>query len=73
LREKDLKEKNYFLRVILDEETRVLDDRLLCMKIEVKKKRIRLNACINGEWGSEGFVKHKWKNGRGGGELFKEN
>uniref|UniRef100_A0A915MA42 Galectin n=1 Tax=Meloidogyne javanica TaxID=6303 RepID=A0A915MA42_MELJA len=50
-------------RVILDEETRVLDDRLLCMKIEVKKKRIRLNACINGEWGSEGFVKHKWKNG----------
>nr|CAD2140588.1 unnamed protein product [Meloidogyne enterolobii] len=50
-------------RVILDEETRVLDDRLLCMKIELKKKRIRLNACINGEWGSEGFVKHKWKNG----------
>ncbi|KAF7639710.1 EGF-like domain-containing protein [Meloidogyne graminicola] len=50
-------------RVILDEETHVLDDRLLCMKVELQKKRIRLNACINGEWGSEGFVKHKWKNG----------
>ena len=55
--------KNKYLRVILDEETRVLDDRLLCMRVELQKKRIRLNACINGEWGSEGFVKHKWKNG----------
>lgn len=57
-------------KVELDDEIRVLDDRLLCMRVEMggagkgkKKRRIHLNACISGEWGKEGIVKHKWQTG----------
>lgn len=59
-------EKKHHFRVELDEEVRVLDDRLLCMRVEIgqKRRKIHLNACINGEWGREALVKHKWKNGR---------
>lgn len=52
-------------RVELDADTPVLDDRLLCMRVEMnpKRKRLHLNACINNEWGKEGTVKHKWQTG----------
>uniref|UniRef100_A0A0N5AZY2 Galectin n=1 Tax=Syphacia muris TaxID=451379 RepID=A0A0N5AZY2_9BILA len=40
-----------------------LDNRLLLIRVNIAKRRIYLNACINGEWGKEGSVKHKWKPG----------
>jgi hypothetical protein len=47
-----------FFRVELDDEVHQLDDRLLCMRAEMgpkaRKRKIHLNACINGEWGKEG-------------------
>lgn len=43
-----------------DEDTHTLDDRLLCLRVGLENSRkIRINACINGEWGREGSVKHK--------------
>lgn len=43
-----------------DEETNTLDDRLLCLRVGLENSRkIRINACVNGEWGREGTVKHK--------------
>jgi len=51
-------------KVELDAETNALDDRLLCMRIEMEPaKKLHLNASINGEWGREGIVKHKWNTG----------
>ncbi|KAI1704829.1 galactoside-binding lectin domain-containing protein [Ditylenchus destructor] len=52
-------------RVELDEETDALDDRLLCLRATIadKRPRIHLNACVNGEWGREGTIKHKWHHG----------
>ncbi|KAL3114557.1 hypothetical protein niasHT_014364 [Heterodera trifolii] len=52
-------------RVELDDEVRTLDDRLLCMRVEMgqKRRKVHLNACINGEWGREALIKHKWRNG----------
>ncbi|GMT29495.1 hypothetical protein PFISCL1PPCAC_20792 [Pristionchus fissidentatus] len=47
-------------RVELDEETEELDNRLLSVRVDVAAKRVYLNACIDGEWGREGVVKHKW-------------
>jgi len=51
-------------RVELNEETTALDNRLLCLRIELEKpKKIHLNACLNGEWGREGVIRHKWNFG----------
>ncbi|CAD5209910.1 unnamed protein product [Bursaphelenchus xylophilus] len=49
--------------VEFDEEVDVLDDRLLCVRVDIERKKIHINACINGEWGREGTVKHKWQCG----------
>lgn len=58
-------------RVELDDDVQTLDDRLLCMRVEIgpKRRKVHLNACINGEWGREAIVKHKWQNG----EKWKKN
>jgi hypothetical protein len=50
-------------KVEFDDETEVLDNRLLCIKIDLATKKLHLNACINNEWGREGTVKHKWQFG----------
>uniref|UniRef100_A0A915EAP7 Galectin n=1 Tax=Ditylenchus dipsaci TaxID=166011 RepID=A0A915EAP7_9BILA len=51
-------------RVELDDDTDALDNRLLCLRAELEAPRkIHLNACINGEWGREGTIKHKWRFG----------
>ena len=38
-------------KVELDDENDTLDSRLLAMRVDVKKGKIFLNACINNEWG----------------------
>ncbi|KAH7714258.1 galactoside-binding lectin family protein [Aphelenchoides avenae] len=50
-------------RVEFDEATNTLDNRLLCVKVDITAKKVHLNACIDGEWGREGTVKHKWQQG----------
>ena len=51
-------------RVEFDEDTNTLDDRLLCLRVGLENPRkIRINACVNGEWGREGTAKHKWHYG----------
>uniref|UniRef100_A0A7E4VPN6 Galectin n=1 Tax=Panagrellus redivivus TaxID=6233 RepID=A0A7E4VPN6_PANRE len=50
-------------RVELDADTPVLDDRLICIRVDIARKKAFLNACINGEWGREGSVKAKWAPG----------
>ncbi|GMT00895.1 hypothetical protein PENTCL1PPCAC_23069 [Pristionchus entomophagus] len=50
-------------RVELDDEVEALDNRLLSIRVDVAAKRVYLNACIDGEWGREGAVKHKWTAG----------
>ncbi|VDM99608.1 unnamed protein product, partial [Thelazia callipaeda] len=45
------------------EENDSLDNRLLIIRANNTRKKIFLNACINGEWGKEGSVKHKWSPG----------
>lgn len=41
----------------------ILDNRLLVIRANIAQKRIYLNACIDGEWGREGSVKHRWQPG----------
>ncbi|MCP9257974.1 Galectin [Dirofilaria immitis] len=48
---------------IKDDENDSLDNRLLAIRANIALKRIYFNACIDGEWGSEGSVKHKWSPG----------
>lgn len=50
-------------KVEFDDEVNVLDDRLLCVRVDIDKKKVFMNACINGEWGREGTIKHKWQTG----------
>ncbi|KAE9552782.1 hypothetical protein FO519_003999 [Halicephalobus sp. NKZ332] len=50
-------------RVELDEEVTSLDNRLLCFRTDVSNKKIHLNACIDGQWGREGTIKHRWQPG----------
>ncbi|KAI6178703.1 Galectin [Aphelenchoides besseyi] len=47
-------------RVEFDETTNELDDRLLLIRVEIDQKKIFLNACIDGEFGKEGQLKHRW-------------
>lgn len=50
--------------VELDEdETGELDDRLLALRVDLTKGKVFLNACINGQWGKEAFVKQSYKEG----------
>lgn len=50
-------------RVELDDDVTTLDNRLLCLKTDISTKKVHLNACINGEWGREGTLKHRWQPG----------
>ncbi|VDN21160.1 unnamed protein product [Gongylonema pulchrum] len=50
-------------RVEKEEENDTLDNRLLVIRASISQRRIYLNACIGGEWGREGSVKHKWAPG----------
>ncbi|KAM3720312.1 hypothetical protein ACO02O_08202 [Dirofilaria immitis] len=50
-------------KVEKDDENDSLDNRLLAIRANIALKRIYFNACIDGEWGSEGSVKHKWSPG----------
>jgi hypothetical protein len=50
-------------RVELDEETDTLDNRLLCLRVDITGRKVHLNACIDGQWGREGTVKHRWQPG----------
>uniref|UniRef100_A0A915Q1Q9 Galectin n=1 Tax=Setaria digitata TaxID=48799 RepID=A0A915Q1Q9_9BILA len=50
-------------KVEKEEENDTLDNRLLAIRANIALKRIYLNACIDGEWGREGSVKHKWTPG----------
>lgn len=47
-------------KVEKDEESDILDNRLLVIRANIAQKCVYLNACIDGEWGREGSVKHKW-------------
>ncbi|MFH4979751.1 hypothetical protein AB6A40_006460 [Gnathostoma spinigerum] len=47
----------------LDETTDRLDNRMLSIRAIISEGRITLNACIDGEWGREGSVKHKLRPG----------
>ncbi|VDM06997.1 unnamed protein product [Wuchereria bancrofti] len=47
-------------KVEKEDENDILDNRLLAIRANIALKRIYLNACIDGEWGREGSVKHKW-------------
>ncbi|CAJ0962815.1 unnamed protein product, partial [Mesorhabditis belari] len=40
-----------------------LDDRLLSLRADLRKRRIHINACVQGQWGKEGIVKKGWKTG----------
>ncbi|VDM47254.1 unnamed protein product [Toxocara canis] len=50
-------------KVEMEEENDTLDNRLLVIRAHITQKRVFLNACIDGEWGREGSVKHKWSPG----------
>ncbi|TKR92944.1 hypothetical protein L596_007494 [Steinernema carpocapsae] len=49
--------------VEVDNESEPIDNRLLSVRVNVAQKKLFLNACIDGEWGREGSVKHKWATG----------
>uniref|UniRef100_A0A8R1DTP4 Galectin n=1 Tax=Caenorhabditis japonica TaxID=281687 RepID=A0A8R1DTP4_CAEJA len=50
--------------VELDEEdVGELDDRLLALRVDLPKGKVFLNACINGQWGKQAFVKQSYKEG----------
>ncbi|PIC32871.1 hypothetical protein B9Z55_013052 [Caenorhabditis nigoni] len=46
-----------------DDESGQLDDRLLALRVDLSKGKVFLNACINGQWGKEAFVKQSYKEG----------
>uniref|UniRef100_A0A915CA43 Galectin n=1 Tax=Parascaris univalens TaxID=6257 RepID=A0A915CA43_PARUN len=50
-------------KVEMDAENDTLDNRYLVLRANITQKRVFLNACIDGEWGREGSLKHKWSPG----------
>uniref|UniRef100_A0A0K0DI99 Galectin n=1 Tax=Angiostrongylus cantonensis TaxID=6313 RepID=A0A0K0DI99_ANGCA len=40
---------------------KALDDRLLSIRCDIAKGKVCFNACVNGEWGKEGDIKHRFK------------
>ncbi|VDD91203.1 unnamed protein product, partial [Enterobius vermicularis] len=50
-------------KVEKDDDSDVLDNRLLLIRANITKRQIYLNACIDNEWGKEGSIKHKWNPG----------
>ncbi|CAB3409324.1 unnamed protein product [Caenorhabditis bovis] len=40
-----------------------LDNRLLAIRVDLEKRRVFMNACIDGQWGKEAFVKQGYKDG----------
>ncbi|VDM56620.1 unnamed protein product [Angiostrongylus costaricensis] len=38
-----------------------LSDRLLSIRCDIAKGKVCFNACVNGEWGKEGDIKHRFK------------
>ncbi|CAJ0578375.1 unnamed protein product, partial [Mesorhabditis spiculigera] len=51
-------------RVEKEQESDQLDDRLLSLRADLKKRKMHINACIQGNWGKEGIVKKGWKPGQ---------
>ncbi|VDN58110.1 unnamed protein product [Dracunculus medinensis] len=50
-------------KVEKEDENDTLDNRLLVLRANITEKKVYLNACIDGHWGREGSVKHKWSPG----------